>query len=203
MTNESREPQAAVPPSGIRELSRTGYERYARAHGGDPEWKGPEAQTKTVPAASGGQGVEPRPDVLVVEDDDDEVRIIRRAIQRSGMESRFLIVRSGEEALEYLRTSATREERKGPPRLKVVILDLKLTGIGGHDVLRAIRADEKLSTLPIVIVSSSRDQRDVFESYRLGANSFVSKNHGLEHPGDHVIAIARYWLELNKPGAPS
>lgn len=196
------DPIAAVPPSTVQELSRTGFERYSAAKRSGDEWKAAEVPL-TRPVAPGDGSDQPQPDVLVVEDDDDEVRIIRRAIRRNNMESHFQIVRSGEDALEYLRTIATQEERHGPPRLKVVILDLKLSGIDGHEVLRRVRADEKLRTLPIVVVSSSRSQRDVSECYRLGANSFVSKHHGLEHPGDHVIAIARYWLELNKPVVPS
>ena len=147
--------------------------------------------------------MEPRPDVLVVEDDEDEVRIIDRAIRRHGMESRFKIVRSGEDALVYLHQTVGAEEIRGPPRMRVVILDLGLTGIGGQEVLRRVRADEKLCTIPIVVVSSSRSERDVCECYRLGANSFVSKHPGLEPPGERVVEIARYWLELNQPAAPS
>ena len=202
-TGRQKAPRSAVPPATVQELSHTGFARRPSRTGSDPEWKVVQAPQTQPVGGAGSVPNDPAPDVLVVEDDDDEVRIIRRAIKRSGMESRFKIVRSGEEALEYLRAIAGRETHHGPPRLKVVILDLKLSGIGGQEVLRLVRADEKLRALPIVIVSSSRSQRDLSECYRLGANSFVSKHHGLEHPGDHVIAIARYWLELNRPVSPS
>jgi two-component system, response regulator len=137
-------------------------------------------------------------EVLVVEDDEDELRILHRVLRRHGMESRFKIVGSGEDALAYLRAATTHDERKHS-RPKVVILDLKLPGIGGREVLREIRADARMSTLAVVILSSSRSERDVCECYRLGANSFVPKPLARDHPGDHLLDIAKYWVEINRP----
>ena len=155
---------------------------------------GPETQS----AAVAGSGREFHPDVLVVEDDDDEVAIISRAIRRQGVASLFKIVRSGEDALAYLgEVAQSKDETSRSP--KVILLDLKLGGIGGEEVLRQIRADEALCTIPVVILSSSMSKEDLCECYRLGANSFVSKPAGTDHPGDHVLEIARYWLELNRP----
>jgi two-component system response regulator len=136
--------------------------------------------------------LETRPDVLVVEDDEDEVRFIRRAIRRNGVESRFKILPNGEDALEYLEG----RERTMP---KLLVLDLDLPRLHGHEVLRRVRADERLRELPVVIVSSSRSDRDVRECYRLGANSFVPKSCGHKSPGEHILVIARYWLEFNRP----
>jgi len=179
----------------VEELTGTGFRRSVKTTVPRSER---EAVPETRSVDDGETPADPRPDVLVVEDDEDELRIIDRAIRRHGMESRFKIVRSGEDALSYLRPSAGSEERGEAPRPKVVLLDLKLGGIGGQEVLRRVRADDRLCTLPIVVVSSSRDENVVSDCYRLGANSFVPKQPGLEYPGDRVVEIARYWLELNR-----
>ena len=152
------------------------------------------------PAAVGGEEPGAKPQVLVVEDDEDEVRIIARALRRHGMTSLFKIVRSGEAALEYLAEDSKGADAHGTPP-KVILLDLKLSGINGREVLRRIRAHDDLCTIPVVILSSSTSADDRCECYRLGANSFVAKPAAGDHPGDHVLEIARYWLDLNRPAA--
>jgi two-component system, response regulator len=177
-----------IPPDLAHDLAAT------------TEWEPPSGDS-TEPQAQpdAGGALEPRPDVLVVEDDEDEVRIIQRAIRRKGLESRFKIMHTGEDALDYLHALASNEGSTHASLPKLVMLDLKLTGIGGEEVLRQIRADERLHALPIVIVSSSRSERDIRDCYRLGANSFVRKHCGHEAPGEHVLVIARYWLDFNQP----
>ena len=154
-----------------------------------------------TPEAAAVEGVDPhsKPDVLIVEDDEDEVRIITRALRRHGMISRFKIVRSGEAALAYLDEDSKGVDHHAPMRPKVILLDLKLSGINGREVLRRIRAHDGLCTIPVVILSSSTSADELCECYRLGANSFVTKPVALDHPGDHVLEIARYWLDLNRP----
>ena len=134
------------------------------------------------------------PDVLVVEDDQDEQRIVRRALHQHGLDERVKIVGSGEEALEFLD-----RDRPHPP--KVILLDLKLPGIDGHEVLRRIRADEALRTVPVVIVSSTDSDSDIGQCYLLGANSFIPKRHDVGAPGGYVIEAAHYWLDLNRLSA--
>ena len=149
----------------------------------------------------------PKPDVLIVEDDEDEVRFIVRAIQREGIVGRFKIVRSGEEALEYLESTleSTPSADPRPPTLpkppvpKVVLLDLKLGGIGGAEVLRRMRAHDDWCTIPVVILSSTSSPEEICNCYRIGANSFVAKPARSESPGAHVLEISRYWLDLNRP----
>jgi len=151
-------------------------------------------------AAVGGDESNAKPEVLVVEDDEDEVRIIARALRRHGMTSLFKIVRSGEAALAYLEEDSKGAEHHGA-RPKVILLDLKLSGIHGREVLRRIRAHDHLCTIPVVILSSCSNADELCECYRLGANSFVQKPVAGDHPGDHVLEIARYWLDLNRPAA--
>lgn len=184
-----------VAPATVKEGSSLPADRPARISAWDDAR---EDLTQARPRRESDGATAPQPEVLVVEDDEDEVRIIHRAIHRHGMDSKFEIVRSGEDALAYLHVAEEAEAKASTPRPKVVILDLKLSGIDGQEVLRQIRADEKLCTLPVVIVSSSRKDRDVCECYRLGANSFVTKPQGRDHPGDHVLEIAHYWLDLNR-----
>jgi CheY-like chemotaxis protein len=108
-----------------------------------------------VPETAGALASSPdrSADVLIVEDDDEEVRFIARAIQRHEVANRFKIVRSGEEALDYLESTSL--EKRGPAPPKVVLLDLKLSGIDGREVLRRMRADRGLSTIPVVVLSST------------------------------------------------
>lgn len=157
---------------------------------------------KAEPAGALEATSSPKPEVLIVEDDDDEVRFITRAIQRHGMSSRFKIVRSGEAALEYLESTA-RADPRAPPAPRVVLLDLKLSGIDGSEVLRRIRAHDDLCTIPVVILSSTSSADEICNCYRLGANSFVAKPAGSAEPGAHVLEIARYWLDLNRPAGAS
>jgi CheY-like chemotaxis protein len=145
---------------------------------------------------------DPKPDVLIVEDDEDEVRFIARALERQGVTGRFKIVRSGEAALEYLE-STSRQDPRSPPAPKVVLLDLKLSGIDGTEVLRRIRAHDGLCTIPVVILSSTSSAEEICSCYRLGANSFVAKPARSENPGAHVLEISRYWLDLNRPATAS
>ena len=196
----SRDDGFGVAPPLVKEGTQISVDRPPRVTREDEQGLG-----LTDPRARADIGGirDPHPEVLVVEDDDDEVRILSRAIHRHGMDSLFKIVRSGEDALEYLRAAAASDSKSATHRPKVVILDLKLSGIDGQEVLRQVRADEKLCSLPVVIVSSSRKDRDVCECYRLGANSFVTKPQGREHPGDHVVEIAHYWLDLNRPAPGS
>lgn len=191
-----RGPPLADSPATVTESPPTGEALLPEA----TEWKPGSGDVTAPQAQSDAEWTpSPRPDVLVVEDDEDEVRIIQRAIRRNGLESRFKILSTGEDALDYLHASLSEESGRHSALPKVVMLDLKLSGIGGEEVLRQIRADEKLRALPIVIVSSSRSERDVRDCYRLGANSFVRKHRGQEAPGEHVLVIARYWLDFNQP----
>ncbi len=142
--------------------------------------------------------IETQPDVLLIEDSDDDVWVARRAFQRHQMGERLARVRTGEEAMRYLEASL--DQGSGVPSLpRVVFLDLNLPGIRGLEVLRQMRADERLRLIPVVVISSSSRDSDIRESYRLGANSFVSKRYGQSQPGEYVVDIARYWLDLNQP----
>ncbi len=129
-------------------------------------------------------------DILLVEDNPNDAELTQRAFRKSDLDVRLTIVRDGAEALDYL--------FGGKPRPKVVLLDLKLLKIDGIDVLRRIRAGERTRTIPVVVLTSSQEERDIVECYELGANSYVVKPVDFDRFYRTVSDIGAYWLVLNK-----
>ena len=129
-------------------------------------------------------------DILLVEDNPNDAELTQRAFRKSDLDVRLAIVRDGAEALDYL--------FGGKPRPKVVLLDLKLPKIDGIDVLRRIRAGERTRTIPVVVLTSSQEERYIVECYELGANSYVVKPVDFDRFYRTVSDIGAYWLVLNK-----
>lgn len=131
--------------------------------------------------------------ILLVEDNPDDVDLTLRAFNKNKLANRIEIARDGVEALEYLFPADG-----GPRELpQVVLLDLKLPRIGGIEVLKRLRADERTMLLPVVILTSSNEERDLVESYRFGANSFVRKPVDFDKFSQAVGQLGLYWLLLN------
>lgn len=139
-----------------------------------------------------------RADILLVEDDPNDVEVARRAFRRSGLEASLVVVRDGQEALDYVHGSEGRESGDPRPVPRVIFLDLKLPGLNGWEVLRCIRSHVRTEEVPVVMVSSSDRESDIRESYRLGANSYLVKQYQRDQPGRYLADAARYWLELNR-----
>jgi two-component system response regulator len=136
--------------------------------------------------------------ILLVEDNEDDIDLTLRAFARHRTDSRIHVVRDGQEALDYL-FLASSQASEHPERMpEMVLLDLKLPQLGGIDVLRRLRGDDRTRRLPVIILSSSRYESDVAACYDLGANSFIRK------PVDHAAFVetarqlAEYWLDLNE-----
>ena len=127
--------------------------------------------------------------VLLVEDNPDDVALTLRAFKKSNILNEVVVAKDGEEALAKLFSS------EPPPQL--VLLDLKLPKVDGLEVLRRIRKDEKLRMLPVVILTSSREEKDLIEGYSLGANSFVQKPVDFEQFLEATRQLSLYWLVLN------
>ena len=137
--------------------------------------------------------------ILLVEDNPDDEVLTVRELQKQHIVNEIITMRDGVEALEYLFGTgqyAWRDVRDFPT---VVLLDLKLPKVGGLEVLRRIRADDRTKHLPVVVLTSSDDQRDVVESYRLGANSYVRKPVNFDQFQEAVRHVQFYWLRLNEP----
>jgi two-component system, response regulator len=136
-------------------------------------------------------------EVLLVEDDPLDVQLMFRELP--AIRDKIKVARDGEEALDFIFGSRAGGERSAPQQLKVVFLDLKLPKIDGLEVLRTIKADEETRAIPVVVLTSSNEERDLVASYKLGANSFVQKPVSFERFRQALHALGLYWLDLNQP----
>jgi CheY-like chemotaxis protein len=135
---------------------------------------------------------------LLVEDSEDDVLLIQRAFARANVLNPLHIVRGGAEALEYLAGTGRYANREEFPLPAIVLLDLKMPGVDGFEVLRWIRLQPGLKALRVVVLSSSDDMRDVTLAYQLGANSFLIKPVDFERFVEISQAISGYWLWMNQ-----
>jgi two-component system, response regulator len=136
--------------------------------------------------------------ILLVEDNPDDEALTVRALRKNNIANTLSVVRDGAEALEFLFCTgayASRDPRELP---QIVLLDLKLPKVDGLEVLRRIRSDERTRLLPVVILTSSREEQDLIQSYRLGANSYVRKPVDFNQFVDAVGQLGLYWLVLNE-----
>jgi len=136
-------------------------------------------------------------EILLVEDNPNDVELTLRAFSKHKLANRIHVARDGQEALDYLFGTPDAAPEGAPP--KVILLDLKLPKVDGLEVLRAIRDDAKLRTLPVVILTSSREERDIVESYNLGVNSYIVKPIEFDKFLETVETLGLYWLLLNEP----
>lgn len=143
--------------------------------------------------------------VLLVEDNPDDEVLVMRAFRKADFRNEVIVMRDGAAALDYLFGTGAYEGRDVNDMPTVVLLDLKLPKIDGLGVLRRIRADERLRSLPVVILTSSREQEDIVRSYDLGANSYVRKPVAFDSFAEAVRQLGLYWLVLNEtnPGSSS
>jgi two-component system response regulator len=141
-------------------------------------------------------------DILLVEDNPDDVELTLRAFRRSNIANEVVVVRDGVEALEYLFATGRYAGRDADALPQVVLLDLKLPRLDGLEVLERLRAHAKTRLLPVVILTSSTEERDLVKGYSLGANSYVRKPVDFEQFAASVKQLGLYWLLLNQR-APS
>jgi CheY-like chemotaxis protein len=136
-------------------------------------------------------------EILLVEDNPNDVELTLHAFDRHNLANAIHVARDGQEALDYLAGIGGVDGAN--PRPKVVMLDLKLPKVDGLGVLREIRANPELRTLPVVMLTSSREERDIVESYDLGVNSYLVKPIDFDKFVDTVQALGLYWVLLNEP----
>ena len=136
--------------------------------------------------------------VLMVEDRDDDVLVLRRAFRAAGILNPVVVAQTGEEAISYLEGKGKYSRRTEFPLPRLILLDLKMPGMDGFDVLKWIRSREELAGIAVIVLTSSDSLRDIQRAYRLGANSFIVK----EIEFTDVVAMSRmlkdYWLGFNK-----
>lgn len=136
--------------------------------------------------------------ILLVEDNPADEALTLRVLERHRIANTVDVVRDGQEALDFLFCAGEYADRDPCALPQVVLLDLKLPKIDGHEVLRAIRQDERLRQLPVVIMTSSTEEGDIATSYDLGANSYVRKPVDFEQFSEAVRQLGLYWLVLNQ-----
>jgi two-component system response regulator len=137
--------------------------------------------------------------ILLVEDNPDDEELTVLALRENQVRNQVVVARNGVEAIEYLFAEGAHAGRDVNQQPVVVLLDLKLPKLDGLEVLRRIRSDQRTRLLPVVILSSSMEERDLVESYSLGANSYVRKPVDFAAFHDAARQISLYWLVLNEP----
>ena len=138
-------------------------------------------------------------EILLVEDNPNDAELAIRALKKRHLANHLVHVSDGQEALDFLFGSGAYEGRDVLHQPKVLLLDLKLPKVSGIEVLRRIREDDRTKLLPVVVLTSSHEDRDVIESYALGANSYIVKPVDFENFSEAVSNLGLYWLLLNEP----
>ncbi len=138
-------------------------------------------------------------EILLIEDNPNDVELALRALKKNHLANRLHVVKDGAEALDFIFARGQYSGRSVEAGPKVILLDLKLPKIDGIDVLRAIRADDRTKSIPVVVLTTSSEERDIVETYRLGVNSYIVKPVNFEKFVDVVRELGFYWLVLNQP----
>lgn len=138
-------------------------------------------------------------EILLVEDTPEDRELALRALRKAKLSNNIHTVADGAEALEFIFGEGAYLGRRVESGPKVILLDLKLPKVDGIEVLRRIKGDPRTSSIPVVVLTSSKEQKDVVESYRLGVNSYIVKPVDFERFAGAVRDLGMYWLLLNQP----
>lgn len=138
-------------------------------------------------------------EILLVEDNPDDVALTLNAFRTHKLSNRIHVVRDGEEALDFIFCRQAYSDRNFNERPKVILLDLKLPKVDGLEVLRAIKVDARTHAIPVVILTSSKEESDIVAGYALGVNSYIVKPVDFDQFIESARVLGLYWLLLNKP----
>lgn len=138
------------------------------------------------------------PYILLVEDNQDDIDLTLRALKRSRLLNDVIVMKNGADAVDFLLRQGAHAQRE-PMMPQVVLLDINLPKLSGIDVLKRLRAHEPTRLLPVVMLTTSNEDRDVLDSYNFGANSYVRKPVSFEAFTQAIAQLGLYWLVLNKP----
>ncbi len=138
-------------------------------------------------------------EILIVEDTEQDLELALRALRKANLSNHIQVARDGEEALEVIFCEGPHAGRKIENGPRVILLDLKLPKVDGLEVLKRIKDDPRTRSIPVVVLTSSKEQNDVVESYKLGVNSYIVKPVNFEGFVKAVQELGMYWLLLNQP----
>ncbi len=141
----------------------------------------------------------PRVEILLVEDNPNDLELTLHVLKENHLANHIEIARDGAEALDFLFCIGRYAHRRIENGPKVVLLDLKLPKVDGLEVLRRMKDDPRTKRIPVVVLTSSTEERDIVESYNLGVNSYLTKPVNFEHFTEVVRQLGLYWLLLNRP----
>jgi CheY-like chemotaxis protein len=136
--------------------------------------------------------------ILLVEDNPDDEKLTIRALKKQNIQNDVIVARDGVEAIDYLFGQGKYQGRNLEDVPQVILLDLKLPKLNGLDVLKKIREDERTHSIPVVVLTTSSEERDIVDSYNLGANSYVRKPVDFVEFAEAVKTLGMYWLLLNE-----
>jgi two-component system, response regulator len=138
-------------------------------------------------------------DILLVEDNQDDMDLALHALRRGKLANNIFVARDGEEALDFLFCRGVFANRSFDHPPKLILLDLKLPTVDGMEVLKQVKSDPRTKTIPIVIMTSSKEERDLVAGYSLGANSYIQKPVDFDQFRETVKSVGLYWLVTNQP----
>ncbi len=138
-------------------------------------------------------------EILLVEDNQDDMDLALYALKRGKVANRISVVRDGEEALDFLFCRGAFAQRSFDHPPKLVLLDLKLPKVDGMEVLKQVKSDPRTKTIPVVIMTSSKEERDLVSGYNLGANSYIQKPVDFDQFRETVKTVGLYWVVTNQP----
>ena len=137
-------------------------------------------------------------DILLVEDNQDDMELTLHALRKEHLGNNIHVTRDGVEALEYIFRTGTQSGR-APSLPKLILLDLKLPKVDGMEVLRQLKADDRTKMIPVVLLTSSKEERDLIKGYSLGANSYIQKPVDFDQFRESIKQVGLYWLVVNQP----
>jgi two-component system response regulator len=140
-----------------------------------------------------------RADILLVEDNPNDIKLTLHAFKSANLANSVHVARDGVEALEFIFGAALNTDEAIPEKPKLILLDLKLPKLDGHEVLKRLKDDQRTCGIPVVMLTSSSEEKDVMQTYQVGANSYIIKPVDFEQFTEAIRDIGKYWLVINHP----